>query len=107
MPSSGNIKTLGNCTALPWAFIPTGTGGSGTTYVPDYVNSDSGWCVLCVGGYYRNDAANCGLFFFNGNYNSSNANSNIGARLLVCMLHFFAQALPHRLVKILPLQDGL
>ena len=72
-----------------------------------HVNSNSGWCVLCVGGYYRNDAANCGLFFFNGNYNSSNANSNIGARLLVCMLHFFAQALPHRLVKILPLQDGL
>ena len=31
LPSGGNIKTLGNCTALPWAFIPTGTGGSGTT----------------------------------------------------------------------------
>ena len=82
LPSSGNIKTLGNCTALPWAFIPTGTGGSGTTYVPDYVYSYSGWCVLCVGGYYRNDAANCGLFFFNGYCNSSSADSNFGARLL-------------------------
>ena len=52
------------------------------------VYSNTGWCLPAVGGYYRNDAANCGLFFFNGNYNSSNANSNIGARLLVCMLHF-------------------
>ena len=82
LPSGGNIKTLGNCTALPWAFIPTGTGGSGTTYVPDYVNSYSGWCVLCVGGYYWNDAANCGLFFFNGSCNSSSAGSDVGARLL-------------------------
>nr|DAM01610.1 MAG TPA: hypothetical protein [Caudoviricetes sp.] len=71
------------------------------------VNSNSGWCVLCVGGNYSNTAGNCGLFFFNGNNDSSNANSNIGARLLVCMLRFFAQILPHRLVEILPLQDGL
>ncbi|MFR4012554.1 MAG: bacterial Ig-like domain-containing protein [Oscillospiraceae bacterium] len=82
LPSGGNIKTLGNCTALPWAFIPTGTGGSGTTYVPDYVYSYSGWCVLCVGGSYRLDAAYCGLFFFYGYCNSSDANSSIGARLL-------------------------
>jgi hypothetical protein len=82
LPSSGNIKTLGNCTALPWAFIPTGTGGSGTTYVPDYVYSNSGWCVLCVGGCYGGDAAYCGLFFFRGSYYSSSAYSYIGARLL-------------------------
>ena len=82
LPSSGNIKTLGNCTALPWAFIPTGTGGSGTTYVPDYVYSYSGWCVLCVGGYSGNVAAGCGLFFFSGYCNSSGADSGIGARLL-------------------------
>ena len=71
------------------------------------VNSNSGWCVLCVGGYYSNTAGRCGLFYFNGNYGSSNANSNIGARLLVCMLHFFARTFPRRLAKILPLQDGL
>ena len=82
LPSGGNIKTLGNCTALPWAFIPTGTGGSGTTYVPDYVTSNSGWCVLCVGGCYGSVAAYCGLFFFNGNCHSSGAGSGIGARLL-------------------------
>ena len=71
------------------------------------VYSNTGWRLPAVGGYFGDSAANCGLFFFNGNYNSSNANSNIGARLLVCMLHFFAQILPHRLVEILPLQDGL
>lgn len=46
------------------------------------VYSNTGWRLPAVGGYYNNTAANCGLFFFNGNYNSSNANSNIGARLL-------------------------
>ena len=83
LPSSdGYIKTLGNCTALPWAFIPTGTGGSQTTYVPDYVYSGTGWRLPVVGGCFGNSAAVCGLFFFNGNYYSSNAYSNIGARLL-------------------------
>lgn len=83
LPSSnGFIKTLGNCTALPWAFIPTEQGGSQTTYIPDRVYSNSGWCVLCVGGYCSNAAGNCGLFYFYGNYDSSDANSNIGARLL-------------------------
>ena len=71
------------------------------------VYSNTGWRLPAVGGYYGNAAANCGLFFFIGNCNSSFADSNIGARLLVCMLHFFAQILPHRLVEILPLQDGL
>ena len=83
LPSnSGFIKTLGNCTALPWAFIPTAQGGSSTTYVPDYVNSYSGWCVLYVGGCYGYTAGYCGLFYFSGNYGSSNAYSYIGARLL-------------------------
>ena len=83
LPSSdGYIKTLGNCTALPWAFIPTGTGGSQTTYVPDYVYSGAGWRLPAVGGCYVDAAANCGLFFFVGYYNSSYAFSGIGARLL-------------------------
>ena len=44
--------------------------------------SDSGWRLPAVGGYYSNTAAYCGLFFFYGYYNSSYANSFIGARLL-------------------------
>ena len=46
------------------------------------VNSNSGWCVLCVGGYYGSTAGICGLFFFIGYYDSSYAYSYIGARLL-------------------------
>lgn len=47
------------------------------------VNSNTGWYVLMVGGNYGN-GSNAGLFYFNANNTSSNANSNIGARLLVC-----------------------
>lgn len=38
-----------------------------------------------VGGNYSN-GSNAGLFYFNANNTSSNANSNIGARLLVLAL---------------------
>ncbi len=55
-----------------------------------HVDSNSGWCVLCVGGYYRNDAANCGLFFSMATTIRPTRTPNIGARLLVCMLHFCA-----------------
>ena len=46
------------------------------------VYSNTGWRLPAVGGYYYTTAAYCGLFFFNGNYNSSGASSFIGARLL-------------------------
>lgn len=34
-----------------------------------------------------NNTTNAGLFYFNANNTSSNANTNIGARLLVCIYH--------------------
>ena len=46
------------------------------------VYSNTGWRLPAVGGYFNNSAANCGLFFFNGFYPSSDAYSSIGARLL-------------------------
>ena len=46
------------------------------------VYSDAGWRLPAVGGYYNATAAYCGLFFFNGGYDSSSAGSGIGARLL-------------------------
>ena len=46
------------------------------------VYSNTGWRLPAVGGYYNNTAANCGLFFFSGDCNSSGAISVIGARLL-------------------------
>ena len=46
------------------------------------VYSHTGWRLPAVGGCFGNSAAYCGLFFFRGNFNSSNAYSRIGARLL-------------------------
>lgn len=47
-----------------------------------YLNSNTGWRVLIVGGRYTN-GLNAGLFQFNANNASSNSNANVGARLLV------------------------
>lgn len=102
--SDGYIKSLGMSGNMPWAFFPTATGGSETTYVPDYAYYDSGWRVLNVGGNWNN-AGKAGLFYFNANNTSSNTNSNLGARPLVFPM--LAQTLPHRTVKILPHRTGL
>jgi len=42
--------------------------------------------VLCVGGNWNNDA-NAGLWYWNGNNDASNANSNIGGRICCKYLH--------------------
>lgn len=70
-----------------------------------YLNSNTGWRVLMVGGNYGN-SSNAGLFYFNANNTSGNTSSNIGARLLDCESSI-AQAFPHRSVKILPEGQGL
>lgn len=61
--------------------IPKTSGGSGTTYVPDYVYSSSDWRVLCVGGSWS-VGSNAGLLYFDASYASSASYSNISARLL-------------------------
>lgn len=62
--------------------IPKTTGGSTTTYVPDYVySSSSGWRVLCVGGGWGYGAY-AGLLCFLANDASSYSYSGISARLL-------------------------
>ena len=50
-----------------------------------YANYNSGWRVLFVGGHWGS-GGNAGLFYFHANFTSSNANSNVGARLLVFLL---------------------
>ena len=62
------------------------------------VYSNTGWRLPAVGGYYNNTAADCGLFFFNGSFNSSSAYSNFGARLL----YVRAGALQRRYRAVLP-----
>ena len=98
LPASGYIKDL--IVTDNGLLIPKTTGGSETTYIPDYMWSSSGWRVLDVGGNWSN-GANAGLLYFNANNTSSNSNSNISARLLSNSI-IIAQAFPHPLVKIMP-----
>lgn len=81
LPSSGWIKKIGVSGTFPWAFLPDTNGGSETTYIPDYVGSGSGWCVLVVGGSYGG-GSDAGLFCFGAGDSSSGADGFIGARLL-------------------------
>lgn len=77
----GYIQDIGLSTNAPWAFYPTTTGGSETTYIPDCAYYNSGWRVLLVGGSYYDGSA-AGLFYFHASSTSSNAGANVGARLL-------------------------
>lgn len=80
LSSSGWTKALGMSSSFPWAFLPTTVGGSETTYIPDYLNSNTGWRVLCVGGDWGS-GFNAGLFCFSAYY-ASYSYSGVGARLL-------------------------
>lgn len=61
--------------------IPKTSGGSGTTYVPDYVYSSSDWHVLYVGGSWGSGSV-AGLLCFYADGTSSISGSNVSARLL-------------------------
>ena len=79
LPASGWIKDL--TVTDNGLLIPKTTGGSETTYIPDYANLSSGWRVLYVGGSWS-DGSYAGLLYFNANVTSSSSYSNISARLL-------------------------
>ena len=82
--SSGYIKSWGISTidGFDWFLYPATTGGSATTYVPDYCYYNSSGVVLCVGGgYYQ--YLYCGLFCLNGRGGASSTNGDIGSRLMV------------------------
>lgn len=81
LPSGGWIKSLGISNNASWAFLPNADWGSDATYVPDYVYSSIGWCVLRVGGYWSGRSST-GLWCFYASYNSSASNASSGARLL-------------------------
>ena len=83
LPSDGYIKELGVSSSFPWLLLPTASGGSETTYVPDYVASNTGWRVAGVaGGYNTSLPGNYGMFYFNGNFASSGTSAVLGSRLL-------------------------
>lgn len=79
LPASGWIKDL--TVTDNGLLIPKTSGGSGTTYVPDYVYSSSDWRVLYVGGDWSNGSY-AGLLCFYADGASSDSYSNVSARLL-------------------------
>ena len=82
LPSPQYITGFGYSNKFPWAMLPdAASGGSASTYVPDYVYSNSGAHALYVGGY-SSSSDYCGLFYFNANYNASSAYASLGSRLL-------------------------
>ena len=79
LPASGWIKDL--TVTDNGLLIPKTSGGSETTYVPDYVYSSSGWRVLYVGGYWDGGSF-AGLLCFYADSASSGSGSSVSARLL-------------------------
>ncbi len=79
LPASGYIKDL--TVTDNGLLIPKTSGGSETTYIPDYMWSSSGWRVLFVGGVWSN-GADAGLLCFMASSASSGSGSDISARLL-------------------------
>ena len=79
LPASGWIKDL--TVTDNGLLIPKTTGGSGSTYIPDYAYSSSGGHVLCVGGYWGS-GSDAGLLYFDAGSASSYSSSSLSARLM-------------------------
>lgn len=79
LPADGWIKDL--TVTDNGLLIPKNTGGSETTYIPDYANSSSGWRVLFVGGDWG-CGSYAGLLCFVAGDTSSGSYSFVSARLL-------------------------
>ena len=79
LPASGWITNL--TVTDNGLLFPRATGGSETTFVPDYADSSSGWRVLRVGGYWGSGSS-AGLLQFGASSASSGSGSGVSARLL-------------------------
>ena len=79
--TDGYIKDVGYDANFPALQLTKTTGGSDSTYIPDYSSYNSGSRVLRVGGYYSY-VLDCGLWYFSWYYGSSYAYSYVGGRLL-------------------------
>lgn len=79
LPRSGWIKDL--TVTDTGLLIPKTSGGSETTYIPDYVFSNSDWRVLYVGGLWSRGAY-AGLFHFEASDFSWDSRSYVSARLM-------------------------
>ncbi|MBE6725105.1 MAG: hypothetical protein E7576_07950 [Ruminococcaceae bacterium] len=81
LPSSNYISGFGYSAEAPYAFIPDKASGAETTYVTDRVYSNTGTCVLYVGGSC-NANADYGFFCFGAYLSASNTYASFGSRLL-------------------------
>lgn len=84
LPSSNSYITgFGYSEQAAWAFIPdAASGGSATTFVADYVLSDTSLYPAYVGGSYGTNS-NYGMFYFNAYYSASFTRGDLGSRHLV------------------------
>lgn len=80
--SNAYISKEGMDNALPWAMLPSeATGGSETTFYPDYFYQNSGWRVAKRSGHWSAGSL-CGVWCLGCDYTSSISYSRIGSRLL-------------------------
>ena len=79
--AAGFIKEWGHDAADPSFIYPSATGGTGTTFVPDYNHYSTGYCALNVGGGFSY-SENAGPFCTYGNRRPANPVDNIGSRLM-------------------------
>lgn len=82
-PTSNNyISKEGMDNALPWAMLPSeATGGSETTFYPDYFYQNSGWRVATRSGHWG-AGSKCGVWVLSCDADSSLSSAGIGSRLL-------------------------
>ena len=80
--SNAYISKEGMDNALPWAMLPSeATGGSETTFYPDYFYQNSGWRVAIRSGSWS-DGSRCGVWVLDCYNTSSDSHTYIGSRLL-------------------------
>lgn len=79
--SIGYIKEVGYDANFPALQLTKITGGSDSTYIPDYSVYNSGSRVLYVGGNYYDDLE-CGLWYLSLINDSSHTSLSFGGRLL-------------------------
>ena len=76
------VSALGYDANNDWIMLPSeATGANENSAIGDYVYSNTGWRVACLGGYWA-DAFKVGLFDWILGDDSSNANSRRGSRLM-------------------------
>lgn len=81
MPSSGypNDMAVPTQSGFEWALRPATTGGSDSTYVPDYWDFSGGSpCLLRGGSYFQSRSRGPFCVYY---YGTSNADTDIGCRL--------------------------